>query len=294
MQAHIGLAQLLAYEGTMAPSVAHFQQASELARASVPAAVTTLEEMLGLAQLHKAEMDNGAYRTPGDLCLIPPRPGVSFAKTGDLEPAIDLFLKYLQAKPDDLEVRWLLNLAYMMAGKYPDGVPPRYLIPPAAFASAEDVGRFPDVAPQAGLNVFASAGGIVVDDLSGNGRLDVMTSNFYSCGPLHYFGNNGDGTFKERSAAAGLANQVGGLNIIQTDYNNDGCKDILVLRGGWEVAQRNSLLKNNCDGTFTDVTVEAGLARPATARRRRCGRTSTTTAGWISSSATKTRRRSCS
>ena len=162
-------------------------------------------------------------------------------------------------------MRWLLNLAYMMVGKYPDGVPPRYLIPPSAFASAEDVGRFLDVAPQAGLNVFASAGGVIVDDLSGNGRFDVVTSNFYSCGPLHYFGNNGDGTFTERTAAAGLANQVGGLNIIQTDYNNDGCKDILVLRGGWEVAQRNSLLRNNCDGTFTDVTAEAGLARPATA-----------------------------
>ncbi len=106
---------------------------------------------------------------------------------------------------------------------------------------------------------------MIVDDLSGNGRFDVVTSNFYSCGPLHYFGNNGDGTFTERTAAAGLSNQVGGLNIVQTDYNNDGCKDILVLRGGWEVAQRNSLLKNNCNGTFTDVTAETGLAAPVTA-----------------------------
>ena len=127
------------------------------------------------------------------------------------------------------------------------------------------MGRFVDVAPQAGLNVFASAGGVIVDDLSGNGRFDVVTSNFYSCGPLHYFGNNGDGTFAERTAAAGLSNQVGGLNIVQTDYNNDGCKDILVLRGGWEVAQRNSLLKNNCNGTFTDVTAETGLAARITA-----------------------------
>jgi len=55
-----------------------------------------------------------------------------------------------------------------------------------------------------------------------------------------------------------------GLNLIQTDYNNDGCLDILVLRGGWETALRKSLLRNNCncDGTFTDVTVEAGPAEP--------------------------------
>jgi hypothetical protein len=165
-----------------------------------------------------------------------------------------------------------LNLAYMMVGKYPDGVPARFLIPPSAFASTEDVGRFVDVAPEAGLNVFASAGGVIVDDFSGSGRFDVVTSNFYNCGPLHFFGNNGDGTFTERTAAAGLSNQVGGLNVVQTDFNNDGCKDLLVLRGGWEVAQRNSLLKNNCNGTFTDVTVEAGLAMPVTA---------TQTAAWI-------------
>src|SRR6185503_14963877 len=223
-----------------------------------------LEETLGAAYLHKAEIDNGIYRAPGDFCLIPTTPARAFPKPQDAERAIEHFLHYLELKPEELEVRWLLNLAAMAAGKYPAGVPPRHLIPPTAFASAEDVGRFKDVAPQAGLDVFATAGGVIADDLAGNGRFDVVTSNFYSCGPLHYFGNNGDGTFTERAPAAGLADQLGGLNIVQTDYNNDGCRDILVLRGGWETAQRNSLLRNNCNGTFTDVTAEAGLAVPAT------------------------------
>ncbi len=35
------------------------------------------------------------------------------------------------------------------------------------------------------------------------------------------------------------------------------------MRGGWEVPQRLSLLKNNCDGTFTDVTTKAGLGNAA-------------------------------
>jgi tetratricopeptide (TPR) repeat protein len=264
MQAHLGLAQLLAYSGSMDRATPHYQEAYRIARAGVPAAMLQLEETLGLAFLHKAEMDNGAYRTPGELCLIPPRPGRAFARTADSEQAIEHFLNYLHQKPDELEVRWLLNLAYMTLGKYPGDVPPRQLIPPAAFASAEDIVRFTDVAPQAGLNVFATAGGVIVDDLRGDGRFDVVTSNFDSCGPLHYFGNNGDGTFTERSGAAGLANQLGGLNIVQTDYNNDGCKDILVLRGGWEVAQRKSLLRNNCDGTFTDVTADSGLGQRVT------------------------------
>ena len=161
-------------------------------------------------------------------------------------------------------MRWLLNLAYMTIGRYPREVPPAYLIPPAAFVSSEDVGRFRDVAPQAGLNVVATAGGVIVDDFAGTGRFDVVTSNFDSCGPMHYFRNNGDGTFTERTSAAGLDGQLGGLNMIQADYNNDGCKDILVLRGGWELPQRKSLLRNNCDGTFTDVTAASGLAEPAT------------------------------
>jgi hypothetical protein len=82
---------------------------------------------------------------------------------------------------------------------------------------------------------------------------------------MHYFHNNGDGTFSDRTAAAGLSGQLGGLNLIEADYNNDGCLDVLVLRGAWErFGQRKSLLRNNCDGTFTDVTKESGLAVPAT------------------------------
>ena len=103
---------------------------------------------------------------------------------------------------------------------------------------------------------------MIVDDFENNGRLDVVTSSFGSCGRLHYFHNNGDGTFTEQGEKVGFTNQLGGLNVLQTDYNNNGCLDILVLRGGWEVPQRESILRNNCDGTFTDVTVAAGLYKP--------------------------------
>jgi tetratricopeptide (TPR) repeat protein len=272
MQAHLGLAQLHAYQGALDLAIPQYEQAYQLARASVPTAVQQIEEMLGVTYLHHAGIDNDAFRAPGELCLIPPRPGTSYVKAADADRAIHHFLSYLQQNPDDLEVRWLLNLATMVAGTYPAGVPEPFLIPPARFASSEDVGRFTDVAAPAGLNVFATAGGVIVDDLAGSGRFDVVTSNFYSCGPLHYFRNNGDGSFTERAAEAGLSAQLGGLNILQTDYNNDGCKDILILRGGWEAPQRKSLLKNNCNGTFTDVTAASGLAAPAT---------STQTAAWV-------------
>jgi hypothetical protein len=79
---------------------------------------------------------------------------------------------------------------------------------------------------------------------------------------IRYFHNNADGSFTERTKEAGLTGVMGGLNLIQADYNNDGHVDFLLLRGAWlgtEGRQPNSLLRNNGNGTFDDVTDEAGL-----------------------------------
>jgi tetratricopeptide (TPR) repeat protein len=275
LNAHFSLGEIHSYEGDMGLAVEQYQDAYKIAISDISSATLQMNEALGIAYLHKSEMENGVYRNPGERCILPIPPGNAYTETGDSDKAIEYFLKYLEQKPDELEVKWLLNLAYMTIGAYPEKVPPQYLIPPAVFESSENVGRFVDVAPQAGLNSFSTAGGVIVDDFESNGRLDVVTSSnkgnfdvvtssFDSCGPMHFFHNNGDGTFIDQAEKAGLADQVGGLNIIQADYNNDGCMDILVLRGAWEIAQRKSLLRNNCDGTFTDVTDASGLAVPAT------------------------------
>src|SRR6204780_3935899 len=150
----------------------------------------------------------------------------------------------------------------MTLGKYPSGLPQKYLIPPSLFEAAEDLGRFVDVAPEAGINLYSMSGGLIVDDFERNGLFDIVPSDFGQCAPMHFFHNNGDGTFVDRTAQAGLSDQLGGLNLIQADYNNDGCTDILVLRGAWEFPQRMSLLRNNCDGSFTDVTAASGLDKP--------------------------------
>jgi hypothetical protein len=192
--------------------------------------------------------------------------GSRYSKPEDSRRAVEYFLKYLSGKPDDLEVKWLLNLAYMTLGEYPGGVPKRFLIAPSTFEAQEAAPRFHDVAPEAGLDTFTMAGGIIVDDFQNNGRLDIVKSSFDTCAPMKYFGNNGDGTFTEQAAKMGLGDQLGGLNIMQTDYNNDGCLDILVVRGGWESAQHRSLLRNNCNGTFTDVTKSSGLNAPTSSQ----------------------------
>jgi hypothetical protein len=265
VDANVSKGQLYAYQGDMGEAIKQFEIAHQLASREAPQMLPYMNQILGIAYLHKAEVDNGVYRNPGERCLFPIAAQFKYTQTASSRKAVEYFLKYLEQKPDALDVKWLLTLAYMTLGEYPAAVPSKYLLPPSAFTSSESVGRFTDVAPQCGLNIFQMAAGVIVDDFENNGLFDVVTSSYDTCESMHYMHNNGDGTFTERTAKAGLADQLGGLNLIQTDYNNDGCLDILVLRGAWErIGQRKSLLRNNCDGTFTDVTKESGLAVPAT------------------------------
>src|SRR5437762_14366888 len=121
----------------------------------------------------------------------------------------------------------------MTIGQYPSFEPQKYLIPQSVFECNENIGRFVDVAAVAGMNVVTTANGVVVDDFDNDGLLDVMISSYGVCEPIHFFHNNGNGTFTDRAVRAGLADQLGGLNMIQADYNNDGCIDLLILRGAW-------------------------------------------------------------
>jgi hypothetical protein len=264
MEIQYAWGQLHAYQGQLDKAAERWETARGIAALGVPDALPRMDETLGVAFLHKAEDDNGVYTAPGDRCLFPPLQPTSYRETASARKAVTYFQRYLEKKPDDLEVRWLLNLAYMTLGGYPSAVPPAQLIPPSAFASTGTIGRFTDVASRAGLKVSSLAGGAVVDDFDNDGQLDVVTSSMDVCEPLHYFHNNGDGRFTEKTAEAGLSAQLGGLNLVQADYNNDGCMDLLVERGGWEFPMKPSLLRNNCNGTFTDVTRDAGL--PATVR----------------------------
>ena len=256
--------QLHSFEGNMGPAIEAFEQARRIAIAEAPEQRLKIDEALGIAHLHKAEMENGVFHAPGERCLLSSRPAAALANTADVVKAIDYFMGYLKEKPDELEVRWLLNLAHMFAGTYPGRVPRAQLIPAAAFESAEDVGRFVDVAPRSGLVSFSEAGGVIVDDFDNDGRLDVVTSSLDSCEPMRLFRRSAGGSFVDRTSNSGLEDQLGGLNIVQTDYNNDGNLDLLVLRGGWETPQRKSLLRNNGNGTFTDVTVASGLTKALT------------------------------
>jgi hypothetical protein len=256
-------AQLYLYEGEFAQAGNALQRARDLA-ASHPKRfakkLPTVIFLQGVAALRRGETENCVECQCEGSCILPLRPPAYHQKRQGSTDALRYFTEYLERDPDDLGSRWLLNLAYMTLGEYPDKVPPRYLIPLDRFRSEFDIGRFRDVAPQLGVNRFSQAGGGIMDDFDNDGLLDLVQTSQEEGVPMAFYRNRGDGTFEDRTKAAGLDKQWGGLYCVQTDYNNDGWLDIYVPRGAWKKApQRHSLLRNNGDGTFTDVTAAAGV-----------------------------------
>jgi len=161
---------------------------------------------------------------------------------------------------------WLLNVASMTIGEHPEKVPERWLIPPEKFAPAGSMPNFTNVAPSLDLGPPGLAGGGVMDDFNGDGAPDLFTSSSgldAERDQLRYFQNKGDGTFEDRTKAAGLTGLTGGMNLLQADYDNDGHLDVLVLRGAGLLGdlgeQPPTLLRNRGDGTFEDVTEAAGV-----------------------------------
>ncbi len=153
----------------------------------------------------------------------------------------------------------------MTLGEYPDKVPKKYLIPLDTFQSklerrpgsitwhrwSASIARGPNL-----------AGGSIFDDFNGDGLPDLFTTSLDADLGASLFVNRGDGTFEDRSATAGLGDQVYALNVARADFDNDGDLDVVLLRGAWENPMRLSLLRNKGDGTFEDVTIAAGLAEP--------------------------------
>ncbi len=219
-------------------------------------------EALGLASLRLGEEENCLRNPSSASCILPLQgDGIHELEEGSRQ-AIRYYSQVLEHRPDDLVSRWLLNVAYMTLGEHPEGVPEPWLIELPREEAETGIRPFFEIAPALGLDVVGLAGGSVVDDFTGNGYLDVFASSWGLRDQLRFFENMGDGRFIERTLEAGLQGITGGLNIVHADYNNDGHLDLLVLRGAWlgvDGHHPNSLLRNNGDGTFTDVTIDAGL-----------------------------------
>ncbi len=220
-------------------------------------------EMLAVAYLRLGVQENCNAAHNAESCIVPMQEQAIHKMREGSEGAIEYYKFILSKYPDDLQSRYLLNLAYMTLGEFPDGVPEKYLIKNfAPFSETPLIPRFREVATQSKTDVFGLSGGTCVEDFNNDGLLDILASSYGLTDQLKFFVNKGDGTFEDYTDQAGLTGIVSGLNTLQADYNNDGYTDVLVLRGAWlgKAGQHpNSLLRNNGDNTFTDVTRSSGI-----------------------------------
>ena len=219
---------------------------------------------LAVAYLRLGEEENCLIHRDPRSCILPIQGGGVHQEQASARSAVRLLRRVLEQRPRHLAARWLFNLASMALGEYPEQVDESVLIPPDRFSSEADFPGFRDIAAERGVATVSLSGGVIADDFDSDGWLDLAVSDWSPDGQLRFFRNGGDGTFAERTREAGLAGLLGGLNLVQADYDNDGDVDILVLRGAWlEDMGRgypNSLLRNDGRGRFRDVTWEAGLA----------------------------------
>ncbi|HEX4509146.1 MAG TPA: VCBS repeat-containing protein, partial [Burkholderiaceae bacterium] len=225
-----------------------------------------LQADLAFAYYRIGEQANCGPGIDTATCIVPIDPAsIHRARLGAAEAARRYLALAEDPRPppdEQLFFRWMLTLCQMQLGTWPDGVPAPLRIDAAAFHPDASLPRWTDVAAARGLREFGRAGGLILEDFDNDDHLDILVSHMGMTDPLHYWHNRGDGTFERQDERAGLGGLTGGLNMVQADYDNDGCIDVYIPRGAWQHDKGRipgSLLHNNCDGTFTDVTGAAGV-----------------------------------
>lgn len=224
----------------------------------------------GLVYLRYGEVENCIGMHNSESCIWPLSKAAQSSKKDGPNGAVEALTECLKYDPQNLSAMWLMNVAYMQLGTYPEAVPEKWRIKPESFKSEYDVPRFKNVAIDLGMDNPNMCGGVICDDFNNDDLIDIFTCGWGLKERSFLLLNKGDGTFDDVSVKAGLDRYPGGLMIQQTDYNNDGFLDVWVSRGAWYSSfgiLPSSLLRNNGDSTFTDVTREVGIwtTRPSQA-----------------------------
>jgi len=115
-------------------------------------------------------------------------------------------------------------------------------------------GKFKDVTSTAGLATVRGGYSAVWGDIDNDGDLDLFAGFFGR--DNRFYVNNGDKTFREIAASAGVKLNVNTLHCLMADIDNDGFLDIYLTVNN----QGNRLYRNNGNLTFTEVTQESGAA----------------------------------
>lgn len=220
-----------------------------------------LLELLALAYLRKGEIDNCQINHNAFSCIVPLQEPAFHADKVGSQGAIRIY-SLLQEKFPSEKYKWLIHLAQMTLGTNPNEVQEPFSLPyPNSAMEDLNFTAFNEVAMDLGLAQNGLSGGVIADDFNQDGWLDLFMTSYGMKDQCNLFINTGS-SFENKTQEAGLSGIVSGLNCVQADYDNDGDIDILVLRGGWLDSggnHPNSLLQNDGNGHFKDVTRSAGL-----------------------------------
>ena len=222
-------------------------------------------QLLGTAYMQLAEDDNCVAHAGDFACVMPMTADAIHQQTTGSEAAIQVFEKILTAFPREHGIRWLLNIAYMTLGKYPQEIPDKWRIDLRDTTSIKDKNTLPNfnnLAKKYGIDELGHAGSCAMEDFDKDGYLDIIASSYYLDEQLRYYKNKAGKGFEDITRQAGLQGITGGLNFIHGDVNNDGYPDLYITRGGWLSkygAFPNSLLLNDGQGNFVDRTEQLGL-----------------------------------
>ncbi|MCB9231928.1 MAG: VCBS repeat-containing protein [Bacteroidia bacterium] len=186
----------------------------------------------------------------------------AFGQGQGAEASVQHFQSALRITPNDPKLLWMYNLAHLFANSYPQGLSQTQVIDFQKFQTDNSLQPFKEISQGMGLKEKGHAGGILMQDFNDDGLQDIFTTSMKLNENVRLYLQDETGKFKDLTEKAGLTGITGGCNAIIADYNNDNYPDIYLVRGGFIpdfVNQPNSLLRNNGDGTFTDVTQSSGL-----------------------------------
>ena len=160
---------------------------------------------LSIAYLKLGEQANCTSEEGRYTCILPVDGRTSHLDRAGSEAALETLRLLLDIRPTDTAARWLVNVAHMTLGSYPDGVPEPLLADLHAQPPDGAVGRFEEVAPAAGIYDLTLAGGVVIEDFDGDGLLDVVASSWHPCVGLRLYLNGGRRTVHRRDGFLGAS-----------------------------------------------------------------------------------------
>src|SRR5262245_33892702 len=108
--------------------------------------------------------------------------------------------------------------------------------------------------PAGALDAYDHGNGVAAGDIDGDGHADVILLT--QCGRAGYFLGRGNGTFADRSERLAMLDGGVRVGVACGDFDEDGRTDLYVTF----VRRPNALLRQQEDGTFTDVAAEKGVA----------------------------------